>query len=37
MQVGRENGTDGIVTEYANKLFMQPKTALATDSRISMN
>lgn len=37
MQVGKENGTDGIVTEYANKLFMQPKTALATDSRISMN
>lgn len=37
MQVGRENGTDGIVTEYANKLLMQPKTALATDSRISMN
>ena len=37
LQVGKENGTDGIVTEYANKLFMQPKTALATDSRISMN
>lgn len=37
MQVGKENGADGIVTEYANKLFMQPKTALATDNRISMN
>ena len=37
MQTGKESGTDGIVTEYANKLFTQPKTALATDSRISMN
>lgn len=37
VQTSKENGADGIVTEYANKLFAQPKTALATDSRIAMN
>ncbi|MFS2832983.1 N-6 DNA methylase [Bacteroides uniformis] len=37
VQTAKESGTDGIVTEYANKLFTQPKTALATDSRIAMN
>ena len=37
VQTAKENGADGIVTEYANKLFAQPKTALATDSRIAMN
>lgn len=33
----KKNGADGIVTEYANKLLAQPKTALATDSSIAMN
>ncbi|WP_443897951.1 N-6 DNA methylase [Paraprevotella clara] len=38
LQVGREKAdTTGTMTEYANKLFALPKTALATDSRIAVN
>lgn len=38
LQVGKEKAdTGGMATEYANKLFTLPKTALATGSRIMMN
>lgn len=38
LQVGREKAdTTGTMTEYANRLFMLPKTTLATGSRIAMN
>lgn len=38
LQVAKEKAdTTGTMTEYANKIFTLPKTALATDSRIAMN
>ena len=38
MQVSKEKAdTAGTLTDYANKLFTLPKTALATDSRIALN
>ena len=38
LQVAREKaGADGAMTEYANRLFSLPKTALATDSSIVRN
>ena len=38
LQVSKEKAdTAGTLTDYANKLFTLPKTALATDSRIALN
>ena len=38
LQVSKEKAdTAGTMTEYANKIFTLPKTALATDSRIALN
>ena len=38
LQVSKEKAdTAGTMTEYANKIFTLPKTALATDSRIVLN
>lgn len=38
MQVSKEKAdTAGTMTDYANKIFTLPKTALATDSRIALN
>ena len=38
LQVSKEKAdTVGTMTDYANKLFTLPKTALATDSRIALN
>lgn len=38
LQVSKEKvDTAGTMTDYANKIFTLPKTALATDSRIAMN
>lgn len=38
LQVSKEKvDTAGTMTDYANKIFTLPKTALATDSRIALN
>ena len=38
LQVSKEKAdTAGTMTDYANKIFTLPKTALATDSRIALN
>ncbi len=38
LQVSKEKAdTAGTTTDYANKIFTLPKTALATDSRIALN
>ena len=38
LQVSKEKvDTAGTMTDYANKIFTPPKTALATDSRIALN
>lgn len=38
LQVSKEKAdTTGTMTDYANKIFTLPKTALATDSRIALN
>lgn len=38
LQVSKEKAdTVGTMTDYANKIFTLPKTALATDSRIALN
>lgn len=38
LQVSKEKAdTAGTMTDYANKIFALPKTALATDSRIALN